>query len=143
LVLELTGKIAPKNGLEGKFSVYHACAAGLIFGFAGEREFQDDIVNRADVVALRQKIIATVDPDIAEAAADVTVRCSDGRELHQFIENAVGSLEEPMTDEALDAKFDSLTGPALGSVKSASLRQKCWNLAAAESMDDLLQHALP
>ena len=30
LVLELTGKKTPPTGLEGKFSVYHACAAGLI-----------------------------------------------------------------------------------------------------------------
>jgi tRNA A37 N6-isopentenylltransferase MiaA len=31
-VLELTGKKMPRNGLEAKFSVYHACAAGLVFG---------------------------------------------------------------------------------------------------------------
>ena len=36
LVLELTGKRAPRSGLEGKFSVYHACAAALLFGQAGE-----------------------------------------------------------------------------------------------------------
>src|SRR4029453_9603944 len=32
LVLELTGRKEPKDGLEGKFSVYHGFAAGLIFG---------------------------------------------------------------------------------------------------------------
>jgi len=32
LVLELTGKRAPKSGLEAKFSVYHACAAVILFG---------------------------------------------------------------------------------------------------------------
>src|SRR5437762_2244201 len=39
LVLELCGKTAPRTGLEGKFSVYHACAAGIVFGQAGEAEF--------------------------------------------------------------------------------------------------------
>lgn len=34
LVLELTGKKSPRTGLEGKFSVYHACAAAIIFGQA-------------------------------------------------------------------------------------------------------------
>ena len=53
LVLELTGKKEPRDGLEAKFSVYHGFAAGLIFGRAGEDEFADDIVSRADVVALR------------------------------------------------------------------------------------------
>src|SRR5437763_4027223 len=32
LVLELTGKKTPKDGLQGKFSVYHGCAAGLVYG---------------------------------------------------------------------------------------------------------------
>ncbi|MGH6622850.1 MAG: MmgE/PrpD family protein, partial [Burkholderiaceae bacterium] len=45
LVLELTGKKEPVDGLQGKFSVYHGCAAGLVFGRAGEDEFSDAIVN--------------------------------------------------------------------------------------------------
>ena len=36
LVLELTGKKEPADGLQGKFSVFHGCAAGLIYGRAGE-----------------------------------------------------------------------------------------------------------
>ena len=35
LVLELTGKKEPVDGLQGKFSVYHGVAAGLVFGRAG------------------------------------------------------------------------------------------------------------
>ena len=53
LVLELTGKNGAAHGLEGKFSVYHACAAGIVFGRAGEEEFSDAMVARADLVALR------------------------------------------------------------------------------------------
>ena len=59
LVLELTGKKEPKDGLQGKFSVYHGCAAGLIFGRAGEDEFADAVVNDPRVVALRGKVEAT------------------------------------------------------------------------------------
>ena len=71
LVLELTGKKEPADGLQAKFSVYHGGAAGLIFGRAGEHEFSDAIVNSGDVVALRRKIVATVDPNIDEASVDV------------------------------------------------------------------------
>ena len=41
LVLELTGKKTPQTGLEGKFSVYHSCAVGLLYGRAGEAEYAD------------------------------------------------------------------------------------------------------
>jgi hypothetical protein len=36
LVLELTGKKTPREGLEGKFSIYHAVAVAIIEG-AGAR----------------------------------------------------------------------------------------------------------
>ena len=88
LVLELTGKKEPRDGLQGKFSVYHGCAAGLIFGRAGEAEFSDEIVNRPDVAALRRKVEATVDPTIDEAAADVTAVLADGQRVHLRIEHA-------------------------------------------------------
>src|SRR5687767_8133757 len=48
LVLELTGKKEPQDGLQAKFSVYHGFAAGLIFAQAGETEYEDHIVTRED-----------------------------------------------------------------------------------------------
>ena len=62
LVLELTGKSSRARGLEGKFSVYHACAAALMFGRAGEAEFSDDVRRVIPtVVALRDRVHARVD----------------------------------------------------------------------------------
>ena len=121
LVLELTGKTAPRSGLEAKFSVYHACAAGILFGHAGEVEFADDIVARADVVALRDRIKAAADDAIGEASADVTIHCRDGRRLHTLVRHAIGSLERPMTDADLQRKFHGLVDPVLGAARAARL----------------------
>ena len=108
LVLELTGKREPQDGLQGKFSVYHGFAAGLIFGRAGEGEYDDAIVRRDDVVALRRKVAATVDEKIGEDSADVTAVLRDGREVRVVVEHAIGSLERPMSDADLESKFHSL-----------------------------------
>ena len=43
------------------------------------------MVARADVVALRGRITAHGRRAIDEAAADVTVTCTDGRTLHVFV----------------------------------------------------------
>ena len=134
LVLELTGKKEPRDGLQGKFSVYHGVAAGLIFGRAGEQEFADEIVNRPDVVALRGKVQATVDDSIDEAAARMTAVLTDGRRVEIHVEHAIGSLERPMTDAQLDAKFAALVNPVLGSTKLAAIAQACRALA---SLDDV------
>jgi 2-methylcitrate dehydratase PrpD len=128
LVLELTGKKEPADGLQGKFSVYHGCACGLIFGRAGESEYADDIVNRADMVALRRKVVATVDDRIDEASADVTAVLKDGRRVHVFVQHAIGSLQNPMTDAMLEAKFRNLSDPVLGEAKTTELIAACWGV---------------
>ncbi len=134
LVLELTGRKEPRDGLQGKFSVYHGVAAGLVFGRAGEQEFADAIVNRPDVVALRGKVQATVDDSIDEAAAQMTAVLTDGRRVEIHVEHAVGSLERPMTDAQLDAKFAALVDPVLGSTKVAAIAQACRALATIEDV---------
>jgi 2-methylcitrate dehydratase PrpD len=137
LVLELTGKTAPATGLEGKFSVYHACAAGIVFGRAGEAEFSDATVARPDLVALRQRITATVDPALDEAAADVTIACRDGRRLHTFVAHAIGSLQRPLTDADLARKFHGLVDPVLGAARADELIACCGTLARAGDLHAL------
>lgn len=137
LVLELTGKKEPADGLAAKFSVYHGCAAGLIFGKATEDEYADDIVNRADMVALRRKVVATVDDAIDEASADVTAVLADGRRVHVFVEHAIGSLERPMTDAMLEAKFRGMSDPILGAERSTQLLAACWQLGGAADLRGL------
>ncbi|VCU68840.1 2-methylcitrate dehydratase [Pigmentiphaga humi] len=143
LVLELTGKKEPADGLQGKFSVYHGCAAGLIFGKATEDEYADDIVNRADMVALRRKVVATVDDGIDEASADVTAVLADGRRVHVFVEHAIGSLQRPMSDADLERKFSGMSDPVLGAQRTAALIAACWELGGAADVRALAALARP
>jgi 2-methylcitrate dehydratase PrpD len=143
LVLELTGKKEPADGLQAKFSVYHGCAAGLIFGRAAEAEFADAIVTRDDVVALRRKVVATVDDAIDEAAVDVTAVLRDGRRVHVFVEHAIGSMQRPMSDAALDAKFAAQSEPVLGSARTAELIAACRRLGALPDVRGLVALARP
>jgi len=143
LVLELTGKKEPADGLQGKFSVYHGCAAGLVFGHAAEEEFSDAVVTRPDMVALRRKVVATVDDGIGEASADVTAVLRDGRRVHVFVEHAIGSLQRPMGDAALEAKFHGLADPVLGAVRTRGLIEACWGVGAAADLKALAALARP
>ena len=143
LVLELTGKKEPQDGLQAKFSVYHGCAAGLTFGYAAEDEFSDEVVNRDDMVALRRKVVATVDDSIDEASADVTAVLKDGRRVHVFVEHAIGSLQNPMTDANLEAKFRGLSDPILGAAQTSELIKACWAVGKAANVAALVALAAP
>lgn len=143
LVLELTGKKEPADGLQGKFSVYHGCACGLMFGKAGEDQYADEIVTRPDMVALRRKVVATVDDSIDEASVDVTAVLKDGRKVHVFVKHAIGSLENPMTDVMLEGKFHDLSDPVIGQGKTDALIAACWKLADTADVRTLTALARP
>ncbi len=128
LVLSLTGKKDPHTGLEGKFSIYHCIAVGLLFGAAGERQFQDATVRDAGVAGLRAKVSVQSDAAVDPAQCDLTIRLKDGRLLHRHIQNVIGSLENPMTDKALEAKFFDLADGILPAAQAHRLADACWRI---------------
>ncbi len=143
LVLELTGKKTPQDGLQGKFSVYHGCAVGLIFGRAGEEEFSDHIVRREDVVRLRDKVQAVVDTSVREESVYVTAHLMDGRSVKVHVEHAIGSLQKPMTDADLERKFHDLSDPILGAGKAQDILAACWRLGDSPNLQGVLQLLKP
>jgi 2-methylcitrate dehydratase PrpD len=130
LVLELTGKKEPKDGLQGKFSVYHGCAVGLIHGRAAEDEFSDAVVNDPRVVETRRKVNATVDDSINEESVQVTAVLKDGRRIDVRVDHAIGSLQNPLSDQQLEAKFHALVEPVLGAARARDITLACWGLAS-------------
>ena len=125
LVLSLTGKTDPQTGLEGKFSIYHCIAVGLVQGAAGEKQFADAVVRDPVVIGVRRRVTVRTDPAVKSERCDLTVRLKDGRVLTRHIENAIGSLEKPMSDAALEAKFTDLADGVLPRDRTRRLMDLC------------------
>ena len=134
LVLELTGKAAPRSGLEGKFSVFHSAAVALIDGDGGEAQYADARVRDPAVVALRGKVRAEVDPTMAMEAARLTVTLGDGTQRSALVDHCIGSRKQPMTDAQLEQKFSDQCEPVLGAGRVA-LALAC--LRRIESLDQM------
>jgi 2-methylcitrate dehydratase PrpD len=143
LVLELTGKKTPATGLEGKFSVYFAAAVAIADGAAGERQFSGAKVRDAAIVAVRDRVSAIVDPSLAEDQAHVAILLKDGRRLEVFVEHAVGSRDNPMTDAALEAKFADLAEGVLPADRVRRLMDLCWRAESLASAAEIAQAARP
>jgi len=141
-VLELTGKPAPKTGLEGKFSIYHTGSVAFLYGDAGESEYKDDIVKSAEVVAFREKINPVVDENVPEESVRGVITLKNGETEEIFIERATGSVENPMTLEALTTKFNKLVDPILGAEKSANLKSIVLNIENEKQLDSLITQTL-
>ncbi len=142
-MLELTGKTAPKTGLEGKFSVYHAAAAALLRGDGSPAAFTDEAVFDPDIVALRGRVTATSDKSIAEESVRIAVNLKDDRRIERFVRHAIGSLERPLSRTELEAKFRGSSEPVLGSLETEAVLQLAWNLPDLSSIEGLMAKTAP
>jgi 2-methylcitrate dehydratase PrpD len=143
LVLELTGKTSPQTGLEGKFSVYHSAAIAILFGAAGVSGYSDAMVCNARVQALRDKVRATADHTVREDAAHIAIRLKNGKTIGLFVEHAVGSLERPMSDADLEAKFRGLVDGILSPAETEALIRLCWSIKQFKDAGDLPRKSVP
>ena len=133
IVMELTAKKNPKTGLEGKFSVFYAAALAITAGKAGESQFTDQAVAEPAVVALQQRVTATIDKSIKEDQARVKIRLKDGRVLERFVAHVIGSVENPLSDAGLQEKFSDLCAGVLTTDKMHRLADLCH---APETIED-------
>lgn len=143
LVLELTGKTDPCTGLEGKFSVFHAAAAAIVHGAAGEEQFSNRCVQEAGIVALRGRVKAAVDKTLLWTQAHVSIHLRDGRTLERYVPHPLGSLERPMSDADLETKFRALTEGIIDATRSNRLRELCWSLTKLPDAGAIARATVP
>ena len=104
----LTAKQNPPNGYAAKFSIPYAIAVGMLRGDAGLIEYEEAVVHDPAVRALAAKVRYVVDPDNPyprqfTGHLRVTLKTGEVREASQGLFR--GGREEPMSAEALEAKF--------------------------------------
>jgi 2-methylcitrate dehydratase PrpD len=143
LVLELTGRRTPQSGLEGKFSIYHSCAAAILLGEGGEAAYSDAIVRNPKVVRLRDSVTAVVQAGVQEDQVHITMTLKDGRLLEKTVAHAVGSVDRPMSDADLEAKLRALSKGILTAVHADKLIGLCWNIGKLKSAAEIARAAVP
>jgi len=139
LVIELTSKRNPKDGLEGKFSVFHGSAVGLLYGKAGPAQYADSVVQGETVIALRDKVDAIPNGSLAADETYVTVHFKDGSQIETHILHAVGSLEVPMSNEQLTEKFIDQAALVLGRDGAQKASVAAWNIVEADDIATVLK----
>jgi 2-methylcitrate dehydratase PrpD len=139
LVLDLCNQQNITRGLQGKFSVYHGAAVGLVRGKAGLREYSDEAVNDAEVKRVRERVTAIGDPGLTEDQARIEVRLADGRTVSTFIRESLGNLKRPMTNEQLEAKFRDQAGVRLSSSSVDRLIDQCWSIDRLDDVGEIVR----
>jgi 2-methylcitrate dehydratase PrpD len=127
------GSVVPGGGR----AAVERAAVALVEGAAGEKQFSDRAVRDPTVVALRGRVSPTVDPGVRPEQVDLTVVLKDGRRFAKHIEKAIGSLEVPMSDKALEVKFADLAEGILPPAQTRRLMDLCWNVEKLPAAADI------
>jgi 2-methylcitrate dehydratase PrpD len=99
------GDRAVRNERDARVSIHHCAAIALLIGAAGVEEFSQATVMRPDIVALRQKVTAALDPSLPDGAASVEIKLSSGDSLNEMVMAARGSHADPLSNADIEAKL--------------------------------------
>jgi 2-methylcitrate dehydratase PrpD len=122
-------KQAPPNGYAGKFSTPYCMAVGFLDGDAGLGQFTDARTQDKAARALAAKVSFVIDPANPypnEFTGHLRATLKDGRVIEKRRAHMRGGAHEPLTNEAILAKF------------RANARFGGWNEARANALEAAL-----
>ncbi len=134
LLGERADRPMPRNGREASLSVHHCCAVAFVEGAAGLRQFTDAAATQPAVLALRSKVELKRDSTVGVEEAHVTVRSKSGASHAKHVPHLRGSLQCPMSDGELEAKFIDQAAVGAPGVDARALIAALWRI---EELDDV------
>lgn len=143
LVMDLCGKRDISKGLQGKFSVVHGAAVGLVRGRADLDAYTDEAVNDPQVKRVRDATVPEGDPAISEDGSHVEVELQDGRIVTKTLEHSLGNLKRPMSNDQLSAKFRGQAVRALSADQVERVLEQCWAIHRLPRVDDFVAELVP
>jgi 2-methylcitrate dehydratase PrpD len=141
LVLDLCNQQNITRGLQGKFSVYHGAAIGLVRGKAGILEYADEAVNDPAIKRVRENATAVGDASLTEDQANIEVELVTGEKIGRFVEKSLGNLNRPLTNQQLDEKFRDQAVMALPALQVERVLGLCWRIDQLSEVNELVQEA--
>jgi 2-methylcitrate dehydratase PrpD len=136
-VLSITDVVEPSSGLQSKFSTVHSAAVALVDGAAGIAQYSDTKTKNPVVAALRRKVKAVADESLGKDEAYATIVTAAGaHEVH--IAHASGTAANPMSSDAIEAKFLANAAPVISADRAARAADYVWSLEKQANVSELL-----
>jgi len=139
LCMTVTDNPDPKNGLDGKFSIYFCAALALAEGRVQEGQFtQEKIKDRRVRDFMRKMKVLGVD-SLKETEAHVVIKLKDGTQWERRVLTPKGDPENPMSFDEISYKFRSLAQDLLSGRQMDQIIHVVHNLERIEEPSTLLK----
>jgi len=141
LCLVLCDRPDPPDAQVAQVSLQQWAAAALVRRAAGIAEGSDACVGAPEVRAVRTRVIAAPDESVGRDGAVVRVEMQDGTVHERRIEHGIGSLDRPMSDTELDAKFLAQAEMVLPAGRARELLALCRRLPELDDAGEIGRRA--
>jgi 2-methylcitrate dehydratase PrpD len=135
-VVSVTGVVEPLTGLQAKFSIFHSAAVAYIDRDAGIAQYTDQRALDPTIVTLRRKVKVTIDDSLRTDEAYAAVMAG-GTRYETSVSHASGTVDNPMSDEAMERKFRANAEPIIGKTNTAKVVERVWRLHALSDVREL------
>ena len=141
LLKQRTDRPHISTGRESQVSAQHAVGIVLSKGQAGLHEFSDSAQGDTFAKWLGSKVHFVDDSQMQVEGAQVCLRFKDQSEIRMRVENAKGSLKNPLTDKDLENKLITLFSTNFerpNNHNPEKLIQQIWSFESLDNVTELL-----
>lgn len=143
MAIRLCGIRHPEELVQTLFSNYHGLSVGLILGAGGIKQFSKEVADEPVVAGMRDRITLVPNESFRDNQAVVKFWYTTAKGTEKLkevtVEHALGSLENPMTAEQLNAKFEDQA--AEGKLEQTNISRaisQLWDLEKVNNMQSLM-----
>ena len=142
-ILSDPSKYDPRTKETADHSLPYVIAAAIVDRQVRPASFTDEKIMNSDIRAQLKKVELVADPEIdrvfpALQRTIVRISASDGREFTKQLDYPKGDPRNPLTDQEVEGKFDSLADSVLSRSAQRKLKDAIWNLDKIESVRTLM-----
>jgi 2-methylcitrate dehydratase PrpD len=131
---------APRTYHEAQVSLPYSVAIALIEGKALLAQYSDRKLKQPAVKRLMELTRIDTDASLPRGVScHMTMTTASGDEYVSQVDYPKGSIENPMSDDELRAKFESLAGPVLGEKRANALAEQVRNVESCGNIAELMK----
>jgi 2-methylcitrate dehydratase PrpD len=138
-VIRITGIDTANSGLMSKFSANHAAAVAYIDQAAGVVQFTNERAGDGEVLAMRKLIQVKPDSSYRLDQAAARVRTKSGETHEAQIAHATGTVNNPLSDQALREKFLGNATAAIEADQARRVVDMIWKLDTLSDVGELVR----
>ena len=87
---------------------------------------------------MRGKIVVTTDESFRKDQAQATLVAASGERVEAQVAHASGTVDNPMSDRAIENKFLVNAAPAVGDARARQIAATVWRLETCQDVRDLV-----